>query len=75
MTFYSHFFFGCYRVLKDYVRERRGKKKKEKSLQRSMNERVTNLGRTEDIAAIFCEQNDDDQADLEVRTCLLVINW
>ena len=40
-----------------------------------MNERVTNLGRTEDIAAIFCEQNDDDQADLEVRTCLLVINW
>lgn len=27
VTFYSHFFFGCYYVLKDYVRERRGKKK------------------------------------------------
>lgn len=39
-----------------------------------MNERVTNLGRTEDIAAILCQQNDDDQADLEVRTCLPLIN-
>ena len=55
--------------------KRKARQKKKKSLQRSMNERVTNLGRAEDIAAIFCEQNDDDQADLEVRTCLLVINW